>query len=92
MKTHSDDALRRAGLLSSKCNAFIYLPSATRRSEYSVTWCPAPTLQNAGFAIKSPDEFAPTLKKAMDLAGPDIPVDYSHNVELGEQMHPDVIV
>jgi acetolactate synthase I/II/III large subunit len=48
-----------------------------------------------GFAIKSPDEFAPTLKKAMDMAGPvliDIPVDYSHNAELGEQMHPDVIV
>ena len=48
-----------------------------------------------GFAIKSPDEFAPTLRKAMDMAGPvliDIPVDYSHNVELGKQMHPDVIV
>ena len=48
-----------------------------------------------GFAIKSPDEFAPTLRKAMDIAGPvliDIPVDYSHNVELGKQMHPDVIV
>jgi acetolactate synthase-1/2/3 large subunit len=37
-----------------------------------------------GFAIKSPDEFAPTLRKAMDMTGPvliDIPVDYSHNVE-----------
>lgn len=48
-----------------------------------------------GFAIKSPDEFAPTLRKAMGMAGPvliDIPVDYSHNIELGEQMHPDVIV
>jgi acetolactate synthase I/II/III large subunit len=48
-----------------------------------------------GFAVKSPDEFAPTLRKAMDMAGPvliDIPVDYSHNLELGEQMHPDVIV
>jgi len=48
-----------------------------------------------GFAIKSPDEFAPILRKAMDIAGPvliDIPVDYSHNVELGKQMHPDVIV
>jgi acetolactate synthase I/II/III large subunit len=48
-----------------------------------------------GFAIKSPDEFAPTLRKALDMAGPvliDIPVDYSHNLELGEQMHPDVIV
>jgi hypothetical protein len=31
----------------------------------------------------------------MDMAGPvliDIPVDYSHNLELGKQMHPDVIV
>jgi len=31
----------------------------------------------------------------MDMAGPaliDVPVDYSHNLELGEQMHPDVIV
>jgi acetolactate synthase I/II/III large subunit len=48
-----------------------------------------------GFAIKSPDEFAPTLRKAMDMPGPvliDIPVDYSHNLELGKQMHPDVIV
>ncbi len=48
-----------------------------------------------GFAIKSPDEFAPTLRKAMDMAGPvliDIPVDYSHNVDLGQQMHPDVII
>jgi acetolactate synthase-1/2/3 large subunit len=48
-----------------------------------------------GFAIKSPDEFAPTLRKAMDMTGPvliDIPVDYSHNVELGKQMHPDVII
>jgi acetolactate synthase-1/2/3 large subunit len=48
-----------------------------------------------GFAVKSPDEFAPILRKAMDIAGPvliDIPVDYSHNVELGKQMHPDVIV
>ena len=48
-----------------------------------------------GFAIKSPDEFAPTLRKAMDMMGPvliDIPVDYSDNLELGEQMHPDVIV
>jgi acetolactate synthase I/II/III large subunit len=41
-----------------------------------------------GFAIKSPDEFAPTLTKALDMAEPiliDIPVDYSHNVELGNK-------
>ena len=46
--------------------------------------------------MKSPDEFAPTLKKAMDMTAPvliDIPVDYSHNIELGgEHMHSDVIV
>jgi acetolactate synthase I/II/III large subunit len=48
-----------------------------------------------GFAIKQPEEFAPTLRKAMNTTGPvliDIPVDYSHNLELGEQMHPNVIV
>jgi len=48
-----------------------------------------------GFAIKSPDEFAPTLRKAMGFAGPiliDIPVDYSHNAGLGQQMHPDVSI
>jgi acetolactate synthase I/II/III large subunit len=48
-----------------------------------------------GFAIKQPEEFAPTLRKAMNTPGPvliDIPVDYSHNLELGEQMHPNVII
>jgi acetolactate synthase-1/2/3 large subunit len=48
-----------------------------------------------GFAIKSPDELAPTLKKAMDLAGPvliDISVDYSHNAELGQQIRSNRII
>jgi acetolactate synthase-1/2/3 large subunit len=48
-----------------------------------------------GFAIKSPNDLTPTLRKAMDLPGPiliDIWVDYSHNLELGKWMHPDVIV
>src|SRR5271165_2653033 len=48
-----------------------------------------------GFAVRAPDEFAPILRKAMDQAGPvliDIPVDYSHNADLGRQLHPDVIV
>jgi acetolactate synthase-1/2/3 large subunit len=48
-----------------------------------------------GFAIKSPEDFAPTLKKAMDIAGPvliDIPVDYSHNIELGQQIRSDMII
>jgi hypothetical protein len=41
------------------------------------------------------DELAPTLKKAMDMAGPvllDIPVDYSHNAELGRQLHSDTLI
>jgi acetolactate synthase-1/2/3 large subunit len=48
-----------------------------------------------GFAVKSPDELAPTLKKAMSLEGPvliDIPVDYSHNTELGQQIRSDAII
>jgi acetolactate synthase-1/2/3 large subunit len=48
-----------------------------------------------GFAIQSPDELAPTLRKAMETPGPvliDIPVDYRHNADLGRNLHPDVIV
>ena len=48
-----------------------------------------------GFRIESPDQIAPTLKAAMDMDGPvliDIPVDYSHNIELGGAMHADVIL
>ncbi len=47
-----------------------------------------------GFRINHPDEFAPTLRRAMDIPGPvliDIPVDYAHNVELGRAMHDHVI-
>jgi acetolactate synthase-1/2/3 large subunit len=47
-----------------------------------------------GFAVRRPDEFAPILRKAMNTSGPvliDIPVDYSHNADLGRQLHPDVI-
>lgn len=48
-----------------------------------------------GFCVTKPDEIAPVLRKAMDTPGPvliDIPVDYSHNLELAQQLHPDVIV
>lgn len=48
-----------------------------------------------GFRIDHPDEFVPTLRRAMDIPGPvliDIPVDYSHNIELGRAMHEDVII
>ncbi len=43
----------------------------------------------AGFRIDDPDQIAPTLKKAMDTPGPviiDVPVDYSDNHELFEQV------
>jgi len=48
-----------------------------------------------GFAIRTPDELAPTLRKAMEIPGPvliDVPVDYRHNADLGRQLHPDVIL
>lgn len=48
-----------------------------------------------GFSIASPDEIAPTLRRAMETPGPvliDIPVDYRHNLALGSQLHPDVLV
>jgi acetolactate synthase-1/2/3 large subunit len=48
-----------------------------------------------GFAIRTPDELAPTLRKAMETPGPvliDIPVDYRHNDELGRHLHPDIMV
>lgn len=48
-----------------------------------------------GFTITDPDDFAPTLQRALEIDGPvliDIPVDYSHNVDLGRQLHPHVIL
>jgi acetolactate synthase-1/2/3 large subunit len=48
-----------------------------------------------GFAIETPDQIAATLRHAMEIPGPvliDMPVDYSHNVALGSQLHPDVLV
>jgi len=48
-----------------------------------------------GFAIKRAEDFAPTLRKAMDLSGPvliDVPVDYSHNKALGPQVRPHALI
>ena len=48
-----------------------------------------------GFAVRGPEELAPILRKAMDTRGPvliDIPVDYSHNMDLGRHLHANVIV
>jgi acetolactate synthase I/II/III large subunit len=41
-----------------------------------------------GFSVERAEDFAPTLRKAMEMPGPvliDVPVDYSHNTSLGEQ-------
>jgi acetolactate synthase-1/2/3 large subunit len=48
-----------------------------------------------GFAIERAEDFAPTLRKAMDLPGPvliDVPVDYSHNKALGQQVLPQALI
>ncbi len=47
-----------------------------------------------GFRVEHPDQFVPILRRAMETPGPvliDIPVDYSHNIELGQAMHDNVI-
>ena len=48
----------------------------------------------AGFRIDEPDQIAPTLKRAMETPGPvivEIPVDYSDNHQLFEQVRPGVL-
>jgi acetolactate synthase-1/2/3 large subunit len=48
-----------------------------------------------GFAVERAEDFAPTLRKAMDLPGPvliDVPVDYSHNKALGQQVLPQALI
>lgn len=48
-----------------------------------------------GMHIQTPDEIAPTLKKALALQGPvviGIPVDYRDNPKLMTGLHPDVLV
>jgi acetolactate synthase-1/2/3 large subunit len=47
------------------------------------------------FAIKRAEDFAPTLRKAMSMSGPvliDVPVDYSHNLALGQQVLPQALI
>jgi acetolactate synthase-1/2/3 large subunit len=48
-----------------------------------------------GFAVERPEDFAPTLRKAMEMPGPvliDVPVDYSHNKALGQQVRPEALI
>jgi acetolactate synthase-1/2/3 large subunit len=48
-----------------------------------------------GFAIERAEDFGPTLRKAMELSGPvliDVPVDYSHNKALGQQLLPQALI
>jgi acetolactate synthase-1/2/3 large subunit len=47
-----------------------------------------------GLMIRSPDEIAPTLKRALATEGPvvvGIPVDYRDNHKLMEIVHPDAL-
>ena len=46
-----------------------------------------------GYRVNNPSDFVPTLKKALAEDGIsilDVPVDYSHNVEIGAELHDDV--
>jgi acetolactate synthase-1/2/3 large subunit len=46
----------------------------------------------SGYRVNSPDEFVPTLRKALHEDGPsivDVPVDYSHSVDIGSKLHED---
>jgi acetolactate synthase I/II/III large subunit len=48
-----------------------------------------------GFAVERAEDFAPTLRKALAMNGPvliDVPVDYSHNKTLGQQLLHDAII
>jgi acetolactate synthase-1/2/3 large subunit len=43
-----------------------------------------------GYRVDSPEEFVPTLRKALAEEGPsilDVPVDYSHSVDIAAQLH-----
>jgi len=45
-----------------------------------------------GYRVNNPDDFVPTLKKALNEDGVsilDVPVDYSHNVDIGAELHED---
>jgi acetolactate synthase I/II/III large subunit len=48
-----------------------------------------------GFAVEHAEDFLPILRKAMELPGPvviDVPVDYSHNRVLGQQVLPQALI
>lgn len=48
-----------------------------------------------GMKIQTPDEIAPTLKKALAMQGPvliGIPVDYRDNLKLTQELHPNVLI
>lgn len=48
-----------------------------------------------GFAVERADDFLPVLRKAMEMPGPvliDVPVDYTHNKALGEQVLPQALI
>ncbi len=45
-----------------------------------------------GYRVNNPDDFVPTLKRALGEDGVsilDVPVDYSHNVDIGAELHDD---
>jgi acetolactate synthase I/II/III large subunit len=45
-----------------------------------------------GYRVNSPEQFVPTLRKALQEDGPsiiDVPVDYSHSVDIAAQLHQD---
>jgi acetolactate synthase I/II/III large subunit len=47
-----------------------------------------------GYRVNSPGEFVATLQKALSEDGPsiiDVPVDYSHSVDIGAQLHEGVL-
>ena len=47
-----------------------------------------------GLKIETPDQIAPTIKKAFAMQGPvliGVPVDYSDNLKLMETVHPEAL-
>jgi acetolactate synthase I/II/III large subunit len=45
-----------------------------------------------GYRVKTLEEFGDTLRMALDEAGPsiiDVPIDYSHNIDLAAHLHDD---
>jgi acetolactate synthase I/II/III large subunit len=66
--------------------------SGVQLGEYDITHYAA-AFGAHGYRVNNPDDFVPTLKKALNEDGIsilDVPVDYSHNVEIGAELHEDV--